>query len=197
MNHFRLIVLFFLSFFCSSAFSLDPVSSSWSSTISGSPSSFSDLSSCKVWSENWAKTKSRYAPNAYVSSWSFINNQYRGYISRIPSGSDGYLVCAPKSAISCPDNSSLNGGYCVCNSGYEENGDSCVPELPDTCKEIESTCSSFKNERIPRFDVYYSGSTPGGACSNPPLGLPRASGDRPPRKTMPFNVSRVAPCERG
>ena len=178
MNHFRLIILLFLSFLSFNSFSAVSKSEGYRTLDSrhiNAPNLY-DLCSLMTSSSYFA---SQYVPggatniSVSVNSCSFPTSS----ITVSYTASNGNPVSSSRSislgrtSAACPPNSSPSGSQCTCNAGYEEkDGNSCVlPEPPDTCKEIESTCSSFKNERIPRFDVYYSGSTPGGACSNPPL----------------------------
>lgn len=164
---FRLIVLFFLSFFSLNSFAALSLQTVYSIN---NPIGFTAVNSdysllCSEFVSLWSSKNSLSVKPTVVSpsgcEWNYSSDT---------SGAAMWSI-GIQASQSCPTNSSPSGSQCVCNSGYEEkNGNSCVlPEPPDTCKEIESTCSSFKNERIPRFDVYYSGSTPGGACSNPPL----------------------------
>ena len=175
-NIYRLIVLFFLSFlsFNSSAVETFPANR----TYCAGPA-FHDTA-CSV------PNSSRF--ESLSSALDFIMPLCQAQIRpdnviqcRRDSDKISYLYSnnwssrSPSLVYSCPANSYAWGtaSVCTCSDGFNLKNGQCVDpnyvEPPDTCKEIESTCSSFKNERIPRFQVYYSGSTPGGACSNPPL----------------------------
>ena len=55
----------------------------------------------------------------------------------------GMAICR---VTGCPENSSKQDGYCVCNSGYIEQGNSCVVKPPDDCEGLEQTCQTSKGQ---------------------------------------------------
>lgn len=49
----------------------------------------------------------------------------------------------------CPSNSSEVSGSCVCNAGYIEDGNQCIPEPEkDPCELLESACSGSQNHSV-------------------------------------------------
>lgn len=49
----------------------------------------------------------------------------------------------------CPSNSSEVSGSCVCNAGYIEDGNQCIPEPEkDPCELLESACAGSQNHRV-------------------------------------------------
>jgi YD repeat-containing protein len=70
---------------------------------------------------------------AYVESGPETNGVVLCRPTRISDGSfEGHVFMSPNST-GCPDNSSLDGGACECNSGFREKGNACVPD-PDPGK---------------------------------------------------------------
>lgn len=174
-NIHRLIVLLFLSFFSFNSFAAFSVPSSTTYRL-GFPTLDYVFATVNSLDDVQAAVESHRGASAYYSvtvpnlsnlqqSWFEFYYLLDGRITR----REYYIMRVD--VKSCPPNSSPSGSECTCNAGYEEkNGNSCVlPEPPDSCKEIESICSSFKNEKVPSFQVLYSGNRPLGACSNPPL----------------------------
>lgn len=139
---YRLIFVFIFSI--NTAFALQPIGT-YSSSVSGSPASFADLSACQSWSANWVTNNHRNKPRAYISSWSFVNGAYRGYIKlRDPEGSDGYFICTPRSSMQCPENSILQNGECLCAIGYREHENQC--QLITEEEKLAEYCGSRANK---------------------------------------------------
>lgn len=49
----------------------------------------------------------------------------------------------PTFGLVCPENSSLSGSECICNSGFEERGNQCIQY--DACEMLESACAGNQN----------------------------------------------------
>lgn len=165
----RLIVMLFSVLACFSSFALIPPQSD------------------QAWYNNWYKVNmpsyqvcitdfpgrnsiyhsTRIISTSFVDGKTVVNVQ----VTELKTGKDlpYSYSCIQSGPYTCPANSYLTDGGCACNSGYSEVGNSCEVVIPDACENIASTCSGFKNERMPRFEVYYSGSSPSGACSGAPI----------------------------
>ena len=139
MNRFRLIVLLFLSFLSFNSFSAVSTVTIYKTYHPYSGHAYSGSTPEEACHAAGAAQNGKYV------SWKPETPLKCFYLSK--ENSIVQYTYPITSSSSCPENSTLSGSQCVCNEGYEEkNGNSCVlPEPPDTCKEIESTCSIFKN----------------------------------------------------
>lgn len=150
---FRLIVLLFLSFFSFNSFSyvlnIDP----------GAPLYPNIYQNCKGSNYNYGNLESSLlGPGKFwVTFKSGMNNAgncMEAFGLSCPIGTDSVIldsrynraVCTTKNI--CPANSTKINGYCVCNSGYEENGNSCVlPEPPDLCESLAEKCETLNGSK--------------------------------------------------
>ena len=135
---FRLIVLFFLSFFSLNSFSAIPLVSQW------------QVESHLGWSGNFptAQLACESYPPSSTSRGPYVAEGLRCYFHR---SSDGALLSARLRNLGnvCPQNSSPSGSQCICNEGYEEkDGNSCVlPEAPDPCEALAEKCETLNGSK--------------------------------------------------
>lgn len=116
----RLIVAF-LGLVSSSVFALAPVQG-YAVWFGGSPytvASF-DVNGCR---QGISKFYGSGSP--WISSVTFAQSTPS---SGLCSGGFGQASIGPYGSASCPTNSTLVSGSCICNSGFKEQGDSCVPD---------------------------------------------------------------------
>ena len=126
MNHFRLIVLLFLSFLSFNSFALIPKSAFYS--IKG-----------------FSASTAQAVCSAYSSS---VGGTMATVIGSVCQYEPSYGATISVS-YACPINSSVSGSQCTCNEGYEEkDGNSCVlPEPPDSCESLAEKCETLNGSR--------------------------------------------------
>lgn len=167
-NRFRVIFLLFLSFFSFNSFSAIPTVKSYFSTR------YPDLG--VLYSIDDACNAAGSIFEGYLNEYnhsatsSVLKCTVYYYLNASNPRSTG-LISFSINSSACPLNSYKSGSQCICNEGYEEkDGNSCEkPKEPDACENIAQTCSGLAGQKLSRFEVYYSGSVPSSACSNPPI----------------------------
>lgn len=151
-NFHRLIVLFFLSFLSFNSFSyvlnIDP----------GAPLNPRIHQNCKGPGFNYGNLESSLLPSGHF--WVSFSNAMNGncmeaYGTSCPIGTDSVILgrynraeCVTTNI--CPENSTKQGGYCVCNAGFEELDNSCVGRAPnpiELCEGVVSFCRDLTSKR--------------------------------------------------
>lgn len=150
VNCFRLVLLFFISLFSFNSYAyvlnIDPAANLYPLIYQNCKGNidYGDIKSALLSSGKFWVT--------YREGMNSAGNCMEAYGFSCPIGTDTIIVdrygqqCRTNNV--CPENSSKQGGYCVCNSGYEEKNGACVlPEEPD-----DPLCGRLKDTKIPLND---------------------------------------------
>lgn len=87
------------------------------------------------------QTTSEYLPNHYPSPGCAV-------VASDGSGIFGYLTLVNQNQ-SCPANSKLLDGSCICETGFLEEGNYCIPEPEkDPCELLEPACAGSQNHSV-------------------------------------------------
>lgn len=73
-----------------------------------------------------------------------VNAPYVRCYSPYAPNTRGFIY--PIRGLVCPENSSLSGSECTCNTGFEERGNQCVQY--DACELLESACAGSQNHSV-------------------------------------------------